>query len=287
MIGNVSSDCQEGFGRQERTCDERRTNRAGPSVALAFSALRPALWCLPTRPARIQPRGAAAGSHGVEKPNVVLITLDTTRADHLGSYGHAEARTPATDALARAGVSLCAGGDARAAHAARARLADDRALSHVSRGPSERHNGAQPGSDDDGRGLHARGYQTGAFIGAFVLDSRWGLNQGFGVYDDQFDLHKFRHLDLAGVQRRGDEVMDRALDWLDGHKQGPFFAWVHLYDAHSPYEPPEPLLSDFRSRGLAGLYDGEIAFADQQVARCISWLQRSGLDQRTIVGGGR
>ena len=94
---------------------------------------------------------------------------------------------------------------------------------------------------------------------------------------------KFRHLDLAGVQRRGDEVMDRALAWLDGHKQGPFFAWVHLYDAHSPYEPPEPLLSDFRNRGLAGLYDGEIAFADQQVARCISWLQRSGLDSRTVV----
>jgi len=221
--------------------------------------------------------------HGVDKPNVVLITLDTTRADHLGSYGHAEARTPATDALARTGVRFTQAATpvplTLPAHASMmtglyptyhgVRLNGTTALSQDRTTMAEVF-------------THA-GYQTGAFIGAFVLDSRWGLNQGFGVYDDQFDLHKFRHLDLAGVQRRGDEVMDRALGWLDGHKQGPFFAWVHLYDAHSPYEPPEPLLTDFRNRGLAGLYDGEIAFADQQVARCISWLQRSGLDQRTVV----
>ena len=67
--------------------------------------------------------------------------------------------------------------------------------------------------------------------------------------------------------------MDAALAWLEGHKQGPFFAWIHLYDAHTPYEPPEPFLSKFSGRGLAGLYDGEIAFADQQVGRFVSWLR--------------
>src|SRR4029453_68514 len=77
--------------------------------------------------------------------------------------------------------------------------------------------------------------------------------------------------------------MDAALRWLEAKKDGPFFAWVHLYDAHSPYEPPEPLFSEFRGRGLAGLYDGEIAFADRQVARCMSWLQNAGLDQKSIV----
>src|SRR6185436_10912150 len=87
----------------------------------------------------------------------------------------------------------------------------------------------------------------------------------------------------AGVQRPGNQVMDAALHWLEGHKDAPFFAWVHLYDAHTPYEPPEPLLSEFRNRGLAGLYDGEIAFADEQVARCISWLRKAGLDQKTII----
>jgi arylsulfatase A-like enzyme/tetratricopeptide (TPR) repeat protein len=254
-------------------------------IVLAASAVAAAVVYMYMRsepdPARSVRRAWAR--HGVDKPNVVLITLDTTRADHLGSYGYAEARTPATDALARTGARFTQAATpvplTLPAHASMmtglyptyhgVRLNGTTALSQDRTTMAEVF-------------THA-GYQTGAFIAAFVLDSRWGLNQGFGVYDDQFDLHKFRHLDLAGVQRRGDEVMDRALDWLDGHKQGPFFAWVHLYDAHSPYEPPEPLLSDFRNRGLAGLYDGEIAFADQQVARCISWLQRSGLDQRTIV----
>jgi arylsulfatase A-like enzyme/tetratricopeptide (TPR) repeat protein len=220
---------------------------------------------------------------GVDKPNVVLITLDTTRADHLGSYGDADARTPATDTLARQGV--------RFAQAATPVPLTLPAHASMMTGlyptyHGVRLNGTTALSQDRttlAEVFTKAGYQTGAFIAAFVLDSRWGLNQGFSVYDDQFDLHKFRHLDLAGVQRRGDEVMDRALEWLDGHKQDPFFAWVHLYDAHSPYEPPEPLLSEFRTRGLAGLYDGEIAFADQQVARCLSWLERSGLAQRTIV----
>ena len=77
--------------------------------------------------------------------------------------------------------------------------------------------------------------------------------------------------------------MDAALAWLEGHKQGPFFAWIHLYDAHTPYEPPEPFLSKFGGRGLAGLYDGEIAFADEQVGRFVSWLRSNGIDQKTVV----
>ncbi len=131
--------------------------------------------------------------------------------------------------------------------------------------------------------LSKRGYETGAFVGAFVLDGRWGLNQGFEHYDDRFDLKKYKHLDLGTVQRPANEVMDAALAWLEGHKQGPFFAWIHLYDAHTPYEPPEPFLSKFSGRGLAGLYDGEIAFADQQVGRFVSWLRDNGIDKKTVV----
>jgi len=77
--------------------------------------------------------------------------------------------------------------------------------------------------------------------------------------------------------------MDAALAWLEGHRQGPFFAWIHLYDAHVPYEPPEPYRSRFGARGLAGLYDGEIAFADEQVGRFSSWLRGNGLDRKTVV----
>jgi arylsulfatase A-like enzyme/tetratricopeptide (TPR) repeat protein len=222
-------------------------------------------------------------ARGVEKPNVVLISLDTTRADHLGCYGDSGARTPSTDALARHGVLF-----SEAATVAPLTLP---AHSSIMTGLYPTYHGVRlngntalgPAQTTLAEVLSREGYQTGAFIGAFVLDGRWGLNQGFGDYDDQFDLSRFKHLDLAAVQRPGDQVMDAALRWLEGHKGGPFFAWVHLYDAHSPYEPPEPFLSEFRPRGPAGLYDGEIAFADQQVGRCVSWLQKAGLDRRTIL----
>jgi arylsulfatase A-like enzyme/predicted Zn-dependent protease len=220
---------------------------------------------------------------GVERPNVVLITLDTTRADHVGCYGDPQARTPAIDALARRGVLF-----GQAATVAPLTLP---AHSSIMTGfyptyHGVRLNGSTALSQEQttlAEALSREGYQTGAFIGAFVLDGRWGLNQGFGVYDDQFDMKRFKHLDLAAVQRPGNQVMDSALRWLEGRRDRPFFAWIHLYDPHSPYEPPEPLLSEFGSRGPAALYDGEIAFADQQVARLVAWLQKVELDQKTIV----
>jgi len=128
-----------------------------------------------------------------------------------------------------------------------------------------------------------QGYQCGAFIGAFVLDGRWGLKQGFQHYDDKFDLKKYKHIDLGAVQRPGNEVMDVALDWLEEKKNAPFFAWIHFYDPHTPYEPPEPYLSEYGPRGLAGLYDGEIAFMDEQIGRCLSFLEKNGLDESTIL----
>jgi tetratricopeptide (TPR) repeat protein len=131
--------------------------------------------------------------------------------------------------------------------------------------------------------LSDNGYETGAFVGAFVLDGRWGLNQGFRTYDDQFDMSKVKQIDLAGVQRPASAVIDAALRWLEEHKSNPFFTWIHLYDPHTPYEPPEPLLTEFSRRGPAGPYDGEIAFVDQQMDRLISWLRTARLDDRTIV----
>jgi arylsulfatase A-like enzyme/tetratricopeptide (TPR) repeat protein len=220
---------------------------------------------------------------GIEKPNVILVSLDTTRADHLGCYGDKDARTPTLDELAGRGVLF-----AQAATPAPLTLP---AHSSLMTGFYPTFHGVRLNGTTALGASHTTlaealaqdGYQTGAFVGAFVLDSRWGLNQGFRVYDDQFDLKKFKHLDLAGVQRPANEVVDAALRWLDGQKQVPFFAWVHLYDAHSPYEPPEPFVSEFRSRGLPGLYDGEISFVDQQLARLLAWLQGAGLDQRTVV----
>jgi arylsulfatase A-like enzyme/tetratricopeptide (TPR) repeat protein len=220
---------------------------------------------------------------GVDKPNVVLITLDTTRADHLGCYGDRDARTPTLDALARRGVLF--------EQAATPVPLTQPSHSSIMTGFYPPYHGVRVNGVTAlgqtqttlAEALSRQGYETGAFVGAFVLDGRWGLNQGFGEYDDKFDMTKFKRLDLAGVQRPGNEVMDAALAWLKGHSRAPFFAWIHLYDAHTPYEPPEPLFSEFRSRGPAGLYDGEIAFADQQVARCLGWLRSAGLAEKTIV----
>ncbi len=220
---------------------------------------------------------------GVDNPNVILITLDTTRADHIGCYGSPGAKTPRLDALAGKGI-----------------LFEQAATSSPLTLPAHcsiltgmyptyhnvRINGNTALSEEQttiAEILSAKGYECGAFIGAFVLDGRWGLKQGFEHYDDQFDLKKYKHVDLGAIQRPGNQVMDAALSWLEGRKGKSFFAWIHLYDPHTPYEPPEPYRSEFGPRGLAGLYDGEIAFLDEQIGRCVDWLENNGLNKNTIL----
>jgi arylsulfatase A-like enzyme len=257
---------------------------AGAALASVLLLGALAYWLL-ARPPADTPAALARrwAGLGVDKPNVVLITLDTTRADHLGCYGYSPPTTPNTDALAGQGVLF--------AHASSVAPLTLPAHSSILTGMQPTFHGVRVnGNTALGQSqetlaevLSKRGYETGAFVGAFVLDGRWGLNQGFEHYDDRFDLKKYKHLDLGTVQRPANEVMDAALAWLEGRKQGPFFAWIHLYDAHTPYEPPEPFLSKYRGGGLAGLYDGEIAFADEQVGRCISWLRANGVDQKTVV----
>jgi choline-sulfatase len=220
---------------------------------------------------------------GVRKPNVILFTLDTTRADHLACYGYPNVKTPHLDSLASRGVLF-----EQAATTSPLTLP---AHCSILTGMYPTYHGVRINGNTAlneeqttiAEVFSARDYQCGAFIGAFVLDGRWGLKQGFQHYDDKFDLKKYKHLDLGAVQRPGNEVMDAALNWLDKQKSGPFFAWIHLYDPHSPYEPPEPYLSEYRPRGLVGLYDGEIAFMDEQIGRCLGWLEKNGLDKSTIL----
>ncbi|HEX2695654.1 MAG TPA: sulfatase, partial [Acidobacteriota bacterium] len=225
------------------------------------------------------------GKEGVDKPNVIIVTMDTTRADHLACYGYPGVKTPTLDALAGRGVLFeqCA--------AASPLTLPSHATIMTGMYPTYhgvRINGNTAVSEQQttlAEIFSGRGYQTGAFIAAFVLDGRWGLNQGFGHYDDSFDLKKYKQLDLGAVQKPGNEVMDEALGWLEKEKDRPFFAWVHLYDPHSPYEPPEPFRSEYgrQGRGHAGLYDGEIAFMDSQIGRLSEWLSAQGLDRKTIV----
>ena len=220
---------------------------------------------------------------GVKKPNVILITMDTPRADHLPCYGYTNVRTPNLDALAGRGVVF-----EQAATATPLTLPSHCTIM-TGMYPTYhgvRVNGNTALNDEQttlAEVLAAQGYQTGAFIAAFVLDGRWGLKQGFQHYDDQFDLKKYKHLDLGEVQRPGNEIMDAALTWLEEKKAGPFFAWIHFYDPHVPYAPPEPYASEYRRRGPVGLYDGEIAFMDEQIGRCVTWLERNGLDKSTVM----
>ena len=127
--------------------------------------------------------------------------------------------------------------------------------------------------------LRSRGFRTGGFVGAYVLDHKWGIAQGFEKYFDNFDLSKYRSVSLSSVERRGDEVADHALEWLETVRSTKFFAWVHFYDAHSPYDPPEPYKSRYPDRP----YAGEIAFVDSQVGRLMTWLETNQLLEKTIV----
>ena len=212
-----------------------------------------------------------------EKPSVLLITLDTTRADRLGCYGYANAATPALERLAREGMRFT------------------RAYSHVPLTlPSHATimTGMLPpehGVRDNGRSaldpsiptlaesFRSHGYRTAAFLASFTLDRRFGLSRGFDVYDDRM-RPAAREDDLLDMENPGDVVCDRALAWLKESPRKPFFCWVHFYDPHFPYVPPEP----YRSR-LKDPYDGEIAFMDTQIARLLDFLDREGLTGRTVI----
>jgi arylsulfatase A-like enzyme/tetratricopeptide (TPR) repeat protein len=219
---------------------------------------------------------------GVEKPNVLLISLDTTRADHLPAYGYAGVRTPNLDGLASRAVLFeqCSTPSPLTLPAHSSILTGTYPTFH-----GVRVNGNTALAEEQetlAEVMAQNGYATAAFIGAFVLDGRWGLDQGFTLYDDKFDLRKYKQLDLGLVQRPANEIVDAALAWLEKEKNAPFFAWVHLYDPHLPYEPPEPYRTEY-ARGGFGLYDGEIAFMDAEIGRLLRWLETNGLDGRTSV----
>jgi arylsulfatase A-like enzyme/Tfp pilus assembly protein PilF len=211
--------------------------------------------------------------------NLVLVTLDTLRADRLGCYGFAGIQTPHIDAVAREGVVF-----EQATSTAPMTLP-----SHASilSGLIPPHHGVR---DNGGFFLEAStvtlaerlqqaGWTTGAFIGAWVLDSRWGLDQGFDLYSDRFDLSKYKVVNLGTVQKKGDEVMDLALAWLKTVKTRRFFAWIHLYDPHTPYDPPAPFDELYPGQP----YLGEIAYTDQVVGRLVSWLRNERLWDRTVL----
>ncbi len=128
------------------------------------------------------------------------------------------------------------------------------------------------------------GYTTAAFVSAFVLDSSWCLSRGFQTYDDQFDPHQFETRNPGSIQRRAEETVDHLLVWFKAYNTRalaaePFFVWLHLYDPHSPYDPPEP----FHTRYAGHLYDGEIAYADSQLGRLFDYLRKTGNYDKSLI----
>jgi arylsulfatase A-like enzyme/predicted Zn-dependent protease len=211
--------------------------------------------------------------------NVIVITLDTTRADRLPCYGRRDLETPTIDAFAARGVRFencyCQTPLTLPSHTTL--MTGTLPLYHGIRDnggffvPEKLKTMAELFKD--------KGYETGAFIAAYVLDSKWGLNQGFDTYYDKFDMSKFKRISLGTVQRPANEVLDQALPWLDARKDKKFFAWLHLYDPHTPYDPPPPYDKLYANRP----YLGEIAFADSQLGRLWSWLGSNGLLEKTFI----
>ncbi len=211
--------------------------------------------------------------------NFLLVTLDTTRADRLGAYGFKAIETPHLDRLAREGVLF-----EHAVAPAPLTLPAHSSLFTSKLPPAHgvRDNGGfflDERETTMAERLKSRGFRTGGFVGAYVLDHKWGVAQGFEKYFDNFDLSKYRSVSLSSVERRGDEVATQAIQWLDTVGSSRFFAWVHFYDAHSPYDPPEPYKSRYSDRP----YAGEIAFVDSQVGRLLAWLDGHQRLEKTIV----
>jgi arylsulfatase A-like enzyme/Tfp pilus assembly protein PilF len=209
-------------------------------------------------------------------PNVLLITIDTVRADRIGAYGYAKASTPVLDRLAREGVRFT-DATSQAPLTAPAHAALLTGLYPARFGV--RDNATTPIPDTvttAAEAFKARGYRTGGFVGAFILTAPYGFAQGFDTFNADFP--GFSDGLKLQVQRRGGAVVDAALTWLEGGSQ-PFFGWVHLYDAHAPYDPPAP----FAARFKASPYDGEIAYVDACIGRLVDALERTGRLDRTIV----
>ncbi|MDW7759026.1 MAG: sulfatase-like hydrolase/transferase [Acidobacteriota bacterium] len=212
-----------------------------------------------------------------EGRNVLLVTLDTTRADRLGCYGYGGAETPNIDRLASGGVLF------RNAYAPTPLTLPSHASIMTGLNPFRHgvHNNGTyvltPDQTTLAEILKAKGYTTAAFTASFSVDSRFGLDQGFDVYDD--DLEGGALFKQVHAERRAEEVFQVFSTWLDNQAAEPFFAWIHFFDPHLPYDPPPEYREKFPGRP----YDGEIAYMDKFVGEAIDRLQAGNRLQNTLV----
>ena len=238
----------------------KRASRAIFLFGLVLAAVHPGLWA-----------GATP-----KDTNVLLVTVDTLRYDRVGILSSQYVKTPHLDALAR-----------RSAVFTRAYAQTPLTRpshTNILTGTTPLFHGVSdnPGFKLESRYqtlaevLKAEDYQTGAFIGAFVLDSRFGLDKGFDVYDDEMSGASLDEFDV--VERTADQVIAPALDWIAAQNEK-WFCWVHVFDPHDPYTPPEPFRTEYRKDP----YSGEVAFVDAQLGILFDSLERNGTLAKTIV----
>jgi arylsulfatase A-like enzyme/tetratricopeptide (TPR) repeat protein len=221
------------------------------------------------------------GPFELEDLNVILITIDTLRSDRVSCYGPGRVETPVMDGFAREGV--------RFSNASSTVPFTLPAHTSILTGLYPPGHGVRENVgytvDDElttlAEALSTGGWSTAAFVSAFVLDSRWGIAQGFDRYFDDFDLSTFDEApNLSAVQRSGDLTIAEAERWLDERNEAaPFFLWLHLYDPHDPYTPPEPYLSRHPNRP----YDGEVAYTDALLGGFRRSLEERGLLEDSLV----
>lgn len=225
--------------------------------------------------ARVVSSAAPPSPAPAGKPNLLVITIDTLRADRVGAYG-GTLKTANIDRLAARGVVF-----GRAFAQATTTLP-----SHASLflGLTPLHHGVHDNSNfvvgpefpTLAEGLKKAGYATAAFIGGFPLDSRFGLARGFDLYDETLEDHGSGELFYR--ERKAEAVIGRSLEWLTA-RTGPWFAWVHLFDPHHPYEPPEPFRTQFKDRP----YDGEVAYVDASMKKLVDEIERRGWAGNTVI----
>ena len=250
----------------------RRAPSASPLVVPAAALVTAAAWLL----------AACQGSPDTslathEKPNLVLISIDTCRADHLSCYGYERPTTPNIDAVASEGALF-----ERATAAVPLTLPSH---STMLTGTLPPYHGVR---DNEGyvlseanetlaEILKARGYKTAAAVGSFVLDARFGLAQGFDTYDDRMDAGPATP--FSGAERRGEEVSRSAVQWLEANREEPFFLFLHYFDPHWDYRPPPPFDEIYADEP----YAGEVAYVDHCIGTVLDKLKSLGLYDTALI----
>jgi len=210
--------------------------------------------------------------------NLLLITIDTLRADHLGCYGYQQIKTPTIDNLAAQGImftqAITPAPITLPAHASI--MTGLYPIQHGVRNNGNFILGQEVRTLAEIMKEH--GFQTAACVGAFVLDSIFGLDQGFDFYEDRLPA-RGKPTEILYNERKAEEITHLGLTWLREHGGGKFFLWLHYFDPHAIYSPPAPFAQAYPKCP----YDGEIAYTDKCLGDLISGMEKMGLSERTII----